>query len=240
MANVVIASYNEKLINTVLRGLFGTEANFSGQNGVETDVLLTSKYYTHQLHLFLDKIDEQELPQWLDELSSDEMAELRDSVQGIVVIADDLSKIENATLQLTQLSSVLDRDFVSKDIYEWDGLKVVVLLQSAEDDEISDEVFETIAKTGFSLVPVIQLPNDNKVSPFDELSGIFQTTAWRNIKLNESQITPLPTGLKDSKKEVSLDTIMDQIHAAKKEANRDPKRALELANQIAEHFSYSA
>lgn len=242
LSNVLVVSDNETHLERFLDEMFGEDTLLNGENCLEVDVELKSKYYQHQIHLFLDKIGSDELPEWLDELAEDEMRELRDSTQGIVIIVDDLNKVSNLTKELTDLAYKLDDEFVKEGVYQWDGIKSIILLESEDQKtDIDDEIYESFDKSTFHLV---QLGSND---PFDELIDIFQATEWRGVEINEnstengnSRVDPTLNAPSEvplsSQEELDIVKMMREIKLAKSKAQGDPERANQLAGEIAEQI----
>lgn len=240
--NVLIVSDKEINLNIFLNKMFNKVGDFNGENCLEIDVDLKAKYYNHKIHLFLDKTPSSELSQWLDELLDDDMLELRESLQGIVILIEELTEISTLIPKLTQLAYKLDDEFYKEGVYQWDGLKSIVLFQSNDKkfSEIDDETYETFDKSTFTLIPL------NPEGLFDELLELFQTTEWRGVEIDESVIKNTKLNLKNASvrskpplnphDDVDILALVDKIKEAKLKADGNTEKANEFAEQIAEQI----
>ncbi|GME84475.1 unnamed protein product [Ambrosiozyma monospora] len=160
-----------------------------------------TKYYTTELGLFIDELEDDSLEKfeiWLNDFKSDDVKELRDFIQGIVFTIDlnasSVEDIDKIAQHLEQLSTQFDDEFIEssnkQDIFQWDGFKIVVGVnknktgESPIDDEKLLEIEDTILSTGFEF---INYNDTRETNEFGDVFGkerfvdIIENTEWREL-----------------------------------------------------------
>lgn len=118
------------------------------QSGLIIDDLpLQTKYYTTQVGLFIDEPetnDPQKYLQWIEELSSDEMRELREQIQLLIVLFPGSGDYEEITSgPLDRLNALLDSEHCEthKESLQWDG---EIFAMDTTDDSLLAEARNTM------------------------------------------------------------------------------------------------
>lgn len=158
------------------------------QSGLIIDELpLQTKYYTTEVGVFIDEPetnDPQKYLQWIEELSSDEMRELREQIQLVIVLFPGSSDYEEiASGPLDRLNALLDSEHCEthKESLQWDG--EIFAMDTADDSLLA------------------------------EARNTMQCVVWRNIELWDDDTTssgPIPA--LDHDQDQDQDLAMDLEH----------------------------